>query len=140
MFARPLFVGNDFVRDAIERNDPVHTAHLDGDLGHAEDYAGRFGLCDGLSADIMHFPHATGAIVTHAGHDYTQRITSGNLGHRAKQYIDRGFVTVDHRTIGYRDRRGPAAPCTRGGRGVSAWCDPEEGRRRLRRHYHERDT
>jgi hypothetical protein len=65
----------------------------------------------GARPGVVHFLHATRAIVAHAGHDHAQRIASGDLRHGAEQDIDRWLVPIHQGAVGDFDVvLGAAAP------------------------------
>ena len=73
----------------------VHAAQFDGDFGHAEDDATGFVLGHGGGALIFHFPQASGAVVSHAGHDHADGVASGIACDGFEQDVHRGPVAID---------------------------------------------
>lgn len=77
----------------------IDTTEFDCFSGHAEDDARFFILRDIESAGLLHFEHATGAIVTHSGHNYANGIGTSKAGGGTEEDIDGRAVATDQRTI-----------------------------------------
>jgi argininosuccinate synthase len=86
---------------ALQRQDVVDRAELDGFLGHAEDDAGLLVLRDGARALVVQLLHAACAVVAHAGEDDGQHVAPGAFGDRAEQHVDRRLVAVHRRAVGH---------------------------------------
>ena len=71
--------------------------------GHAENYATRFVLGDGMGARLLHFEHPFRTVVAHAGHDDAHHIAAAITRRRAKQDVHRRPVPADQRPVAQFD-------------------------------------
>src|ERR1700733_12482148 len=72
-----------------ERDDFLYRAACNRFLRHAEDDAAFFVLRTRGGAKLAHFQQPSCAVVTHPGHDDSERVSSGVLSGRAEQHVRR---------------------------------------------------
>jgi hypothetical protein len=63
--------------DPVQRHTFVNRVSLHRLIRHAVDDAGSLILGECVRTTIVHLLHAVGAIITHTGHDYADRVWSG---------------------------------------------------------------
>ena len=85
-----------------------------------------FILAIGAGTGFAHFHQATGAVVAHAGHDYTEGIAPGLHRRGAKQHIHRRPMATDQRPVLDLDVILPAAALDQ--HVPATWCNQRQAR------------